>query len=109
MVLDYLWSEFYGPYGDEMFAWEGKPLVIAFDPMRLPLDSRFTVRQWTGRARSEKTEAEGWEWFFAPPQDILQGRSDDGVVFVYPRFDEYYAKLFGADYIKWEPRGWTHV
>lgn len=104
MVLDYLWEHYYDAYPDQMFVWKGKPLLLAFDPMRLPQDSRYTIRHWTGRARDPNTEAEGWQWFFAPPQDILDGMSDDGAAFVYPRFDEHHAAAMGADYITWMPR-----
>lgn len=103
-ILDYLWDQYYAPYLSHIFHWQGKPLLLDFDPMMLPEDPRFTIRHWTGRARGEDTVAEGWQWFFAPPQDIVEAMSEDGTVFVYPRFDEYYAKLFGADYITWEPR-----
>lgn len=107
MVLDWLWQRYYdnADYRDLMFHWQGKPLLIAFDPMRLPLDPRFTVRLWTGLERSPKTISQGWQWFFGPPQDVVDGMSDDGVAFVYPRFDEAPAKnQFGADYITWPPR-----
>ena len=87
-----------------MFPWHGKPLVVVFDPTILPDDPRYTIRHWTGGAKSQDTVAEGWQWFFAPPQDILEAMSDDGVVFVYPRFDEYYAKMKREDSITWEPR-----
>ena len=94
MVLDYLWQNYYSIYPDQMFSWQDRPLVVSFDPMRLPEDPRFTIRHWTGRSKGEA--GEGWDWSFAPPQDIIEARSDDGVVFVYPRFDEYYLYLGGA-------------
>ena len=105
-VLDWLWANYYGnaDYADLMFRWDGKPLVLAFDPMTVPADDRYTVRLWTGRARSPATEAEGWQWFFSPPQGVAQGMSDDGVAWVYPRFDEVPASQMGADYIFWAPR-----
>ncbi|MHB1134473.1 MAG: hypothetical protein ACYC4L_19040, partial [Chloroflexota bacterium] len=107
-VLDWLWRTYYRnpdnpDYADLMFEWEGKPLVLAFDPMTLPADERYTVRLWTGRARDDDAEREGWQWFFGPPQDPVEGMSD-GVAWVYPRFDECPAKQMGADYITWKPR-----
>ena len=102
MVLDYLWENYYNLYTDQMFSWQDRPLVISFDPMVLPEDPRFTIRHWTGRAKGEA--GEGWDWTFAPPQDIIEARSDDGVVFVYPRFDEYYLHLGGAGYLTGGPR-----
>lgn len=102
MVLDYLWENYYSVYPDQMFSWQGRPLVVSFDPMMLPEDPRFTIRRWTGRTKGEAGEE--WDWSFAPPQDIIEARSDDGVVFVYPRFDEYYLQLGGARYLTWEPR-----
>ena len=70
--------------------------------MMLPEDPRFTIRHWTGRIKGEAGEE--WDWSFAPPQDIIEARSDDGVVFVYPRFDEYYLYLAGAGYLPVELR-----
>jgi hypothetical protein len=112
MVLDWLWANYYGQarYRDVWFRWDGKPLVVAFDPMTLtvPIAAgapiRYTVRNWTGRAKSEQTAGEGWQWFFGPPQSPVDGLSADGVAFVYPRFDEAPAKAMGAGYITWPPR-----
>lgn len=108
MVLDWLWERYYGSarYRQLMFAWQGKPLLLVFDPMQLPEDSRYTLRRFTGRARDGVTEGEGWQWFFEPGQDVLARMSDDGVAFVYPRFDEHYLKDTGAgaDYIQWDVR-----
>lgn len=104
MVLDYVWDKYYAVYRDKVFEWQGSPLVITFDPMTLPADERYTVKKWTGRAKDEVTVREGWDWFFAPPQDVIEGMSSDGVVFVYPRFDEQYAAERGARHIRWDPR-----
>ena len=38
MVLDYVWENYYGKYQGQMFQWEGKPLVVSFDPMVLKGD-----------------------------------------------------------------------
>ena len=53
LVLDYLWDHYYGKYPDQMFEWEGKPLVVTFDPMRLKDDGRYTIK-------SESTDGPGW-------------------------------------------------
>jgi len=95
MVVDYLWDNYYSVYPDQMFTWQERPLLVSFDPMTLPEDPRFTIRHWTGRTKGKA--GEGWDWSFAPPQDIIEARSDDGVVFVYPRFDEYYLHIGGAE------------
>ena len=112
MMLDWLWTNYYGndKYRDVWFQWEGKPLLIAFDPMTLtlPLSATYpisyTIRNWTGRPKDNETMSEGWHWFFGPPQDPVDGMSSDGVAFVYPRFDEVPARLMGAAYITWPPR-----
>jgi len=104
MVLDFLWENHYGEYQDQMFQWQGKPLVVSFDPMVLKSDVRFTIRKWTGRAFDRFTKKDGWDWSFAPPQSLLSGLSKDGVVFIYPRFDEFYLVQDGATYITGEPR-----
>ncbi len=81
-------------YRDVWFEWEGKPLLMAFDPMTLtlPLSATYpisyTIRNWTGRPKGDDTVREGWDWFFGPPQEPISGLSNDGVAFVYPRFDE---------------------
>jgi hypothetical protein len=69
------------------------------------------VRNWTGCARQEADQEYGcaktppaWDWFFGPPQDPIAGLSDDGMAFVYPRFDESPAVAMGAPYITWPPR-----
>jgi hypothetical protein len=104
LILDYLWEHYYSLYPEQMFRWQGKPLLLAFDPVQLREDQRYTLRHWTGRARDPQTETEGWDWFFAPPQGVIEGMSDDGAVFVYPRFDEFYIAQGGASYITWKPR-----
>ncbi len=112
MILDWLWSNYYGneKYRGAWFEWEGKPLLLAFDPMTLTLPLppsypiSYTIRNWTGRARDAATVGEGWDWFFGPPQDPVDGLSSDGVTFVYPRFDEARAKADGAPYINWPAR-----
>ncbi len=102
MVLDYIWENYYGKYPDQMFEWQGKPLVVTFDPMELKSDERHTIKKWTGRAVDQLTAEEDWDWSFAPPQRL--NISKDGVVFIFPRFDETYLVEDGADYITWEPR-----
>ncbi|MFQ5947144.1 MAG: hypothetical protein ACE5NC_13000, partial [Anaerolineae bacterium] len=99
MVLDHVWERYYSRYAPNMFHWDGRPLLVVFDPMRIPKDGRFTIRHWTGRPKDQHTVAGGWDWFFAPPQDILEARSEDGVVFVYPRYDERYICDAGTDFI----------
>ena len=102
MVAEYIWENYYGEYPDQMFEWQGKPLVVAFDPMELKGDERYTIKKWTGRAVDQLMADEEWDWSFAPPQTL--NISKDGVVFIYPRFDETYLVEDGADYITWEPR-----
>ena len=104
MVLNYVWDNYYGRYPDQVFQWEGKPLLVPFDPMILKGDGRYTIRKWTGRAFDQSTKKEGWNWSFAPSQTLLSGISKDGVVFFHPRFDEFYLVEDGATYITWEQR-----
>ena len=103
LVLDYLWENYYLKYQSQMFQWHGKPLVVSFDPMVLKSDDRYTLKKWTGRAFDE-TVKKDWDWSFAPPQSLLNGISKDGVVFFYPRFDEFYLVEDGATYVTGEPR-----
>ena len=104
MVLNYVWDNYYGRYAVQMFQWDGKSLLVSFDPMILKDDERYTIRKWTGRAFDQSTKEEGWDWSFAPPQSLFAAISRDGVVFIHPRFDEFYLVEDGATYITWEPR-----
>ena len=119
LALDWLWANYYGreEYSNLWFQWEGKPLLLAFDPMTLTttlapsVPISYTVRHWTGCARQDvarqyncEQAPPAWDWFFGPPQDPISGLSDDGVTFVTPRFDEYPAKQMGATYLTWPPR-----
>ncbi len=75
-VLDWLWTDYYGnpKYRDLWFEWEGKPLLIAFDPMTLTLPISptypisYTIRNWTGRPKGDDTAGRRLGWFFSPPQ-----------------------------------------
>ena len=58
MVLDYVWENYYAEYQDQMFQWQGKPLVVSFDPMMLKNDGRYTLKKWTGGLISEVVEIE---------------------------------------------------
>ena len=100
---------YYNPqYRNLWFQWPpspgAKPLVITFDPLKLPPKSDYTLRYWTGGPKPPAETRSPWNWFFAPEQDVSQRISDDGVAFVHPRFDEYYLWSDGAGYIKWTPR-----
>ena len=63
LVLDWLWANYYWreEYRNLWFQWDGKPLLLAFDPMTLttalaPITPiSYTVRHWTGCARSSST------------------------------------------------------
>lgn len=104
MILDYLWNHYYSQHPDQMFHWHGNPLVVSFDPMRLPSDPRFTIRSWTGKPRESLGLTEHWDWSFAPGENATGTVSEDGVAFVYPRFDESHLVDGGASYIHWKPR-----
>ena len=102
--LDYVWKRYYEQYPGQIFQWQGSPLLVIFDPMVLPDDGRYTIKRWTGRPKDQVTIDQEWQWFFGPPQGVIEGMSDDGVVFVYPRFDETYLAQAGAAHITGEPR-----
>ena len=78
MVLDYVWEHYYGKYPDHIFQWDGKPLLVPFDPMILKHDKRYTIRKWTGRAFDQSTKKEGWDCSFSPPQAPAGIRRKDG-------------------------------
>jgi hypothetical protein len=107
MVLRWLRDSYYQPYREAIFEWEGHPLLIAFDPMRLTVDPaspvaggyHYTIKHWSGRSKRAAGGEGIWQWFFAPPaapcdttqppQDVLDNLAD-GVALIYPRFDESY-------------------
>ena len=101
-ILDLLWDSFYSAYPDLMFQWEGKPLLVTWDPVELktPNDPRFTVKTWGSYFSGPdwKTESnQDWNWYPEPAwlSDMI---SDDGMYVVFPRFDEYWLYIMGREF-----------
>ena len=89
-ILDYIWDNFYQPYSDQIFHWDGKPLVVNWknNQGRWPIDetgdSRFTFREWG-------VMDEGADWEFTAHLG-LDGMKigTDGAIWIAPRFDEFH-------------------
>ena len=99
-ILNELWETFYSIYPGLMFQWEGKPLVVTWNPVSLkaPQDVRFTVKTWGSYfGEGDWKDHQDWNWF--PQLDQLESSiSDDGVYVIFPRFDEYWLHLMGREF-----------
>lgn len=84
-ILDYLAEQFYVPFAGSMFMWEGRPLLVSDHvPFDDTGDERFTTRSWCG-------ELSVCDWAFSAYYGIdgvEQRISPDGVVWIFPRYDE---------------------
>lgn len=101
-ILDELWDGFYNVYPGLMFRWEGKPLLVTWDPVELktPRDPRFIVKTWGsyfGGPDWKAKSSQDWNWY-PNPAWLPHMVSDDGVYVVFPRFDEYWLYLMGHDF-----------
>lgn len=98
-LLNYIQNTFYGPFNDITFHWQGKPLLLSFNPQVIPAvpeASTFTTRIegnnpnlanwifWEGSNYNDSGTGEigGFEY---PPRI-----SSDGEVGVVWRYDDYY-------------------
>ena len=99
-ILDFLRDNVYDIYPAFMFEWESKPLVVTWSDVDLkePKDNRFTVKSWSSTDNPDwKTETTlDWNWY--PDASLVEGTiSDDGVIVLFPRFDEYWMYIMGKD------------
>lgn len=114
-VGNYVQSTFVEPYGQWYFGWQGKPLLLFFNPLQPGSDANFTVRTIGNRPN-----AVDWTFWDAPanfsePQggtgvnvsnDVGEPFiSSDGEVTIVPRIDSYYSYLFHyqAGYLRFDP------
>ena len=103
-LYETIWHKFYEPNPTLLFNWESKPTVLFFNQPKpaLDLDNRFTVRTlgvdyspdwdfWHG------TDLNGTAPGFIPIDYYGNPKiSNDGVVTVIGRFDDYYLHLTGS-------------
>jgi hypothetical protein len=114
-VEDYVQRTFVGPFGRWYFGWQGRPLLLFFNPLQPGSDANFTVRTIGNRPN-----AVDWTFWdasanFSEPQggtgvnmsnDVGDPQiSSDGEVTVVPRIDSYYNYLFHyqAGYLRFDP------
>ena len=100
-ILDFLWDSVYNVYPDSMFHWEGKPLLVTWDPVELKIsdDPRFTVKTWGsyfGDLDWRTESDQDWNWY-PDPEWLPNMISDDGMYVVFPRFDEYWLYIMGRE------------
>lgn len=118
LIYSYVRRNFYRPYADEVLQWNGKPLLMWFNPMSPPSDPHFSSRVM-GAERG--TISKGWSFWSAPQRYfekhggmrtesmayyLGQTVSPDGFISVTPRFDNYYGfKNSGrSDYMRVDPK-----
>jgi len=108
-VSSYIETTFYSRYQSELLQWNGRPLLMWFNPMVPPNDNRFTSRVI---GNNDGLISPGWFFWTAPQSDFNawggtttspctcyfgpQPPSPDGFVSVTPRYDDYYLYLAGA-------------
>jgi hypothetical protein len=98
----YIYDTFVSPYSQWYFTFQGKPLILFFNPVNMSnfyQDSKFTVRTIGNRPNPVN-----WTWWDAPPE-YYQGEggnvdytndignpviSVDGEVTIIPRIDSFY-------------------
>ena len=90
VIFDYLADNVYDVYPDQMFEWDGKPLLIAvprmfFDP---GADNRFTLRS-LGFRHEDNDPGNAWDWIITEPlpylQDVQVGDRDETVAILIPK------------------------
>ena len=100
LVYDYVAETFSTPYSRWYFQWQGKPLLLFFNPLQPGSDANFTTRTIGNRPNQVD-----WTWWDAP-QTFFQGQggsgvnasndfgnpviSSDGEVTIVPRVDSYF-------------------
>jgi hypothetical protein len=109
-VYSYVWDRFYKPYLSEVFFWEGKPLIVSFNPLHLTQNYTLTYRYlggipnpvdwvfWTGVSSHYLTA-------FGPgsqPQNYEHPPviSSDGEVGIVPRYDDSFQR---PNYMRFDP------
>ena len=108
-VYSYIYKTFYNPYSSELLQWNGRPLLLWFNPLVPPSDNRFSSRVI---GNNEGLMSPGWFFWTAPPSAFNSWGgtttspctcyygppppSPDGFISVTPRYDDYYLYLSGA-------------
>jgi len=105
-LVDYVWDTFYSQYPDLLLEWDGRPLLGTFSPLDLSQteDSRVTFRMSGSSNDPDWKTYQPFDWNGYPDVGTLEMQiSEDGVIIVFPRFDEYWAWLMGWK-APWDPR-----
>jgi len=94
-VLDYIWRNYVEKYPEVYFYWEGKPLVLAFNPIGMnyrPMSTIFTIRiVGNDIDNAHYQDWDLWPDYLAPwttSKDIVLRVRYDGYVAITPRFDD---------------------
>jgi len=115
-IYDYVYDSFVGPYNQWYFTWDGKPLLLFFNPMYPTYsNSSYTIRTFGNRPNQVD-----WSFWNAPSQYLTSEAgsgvnasndignpmiSTDGEVTIVSRIDSYYNYEFGyqGGYLRFDP------
>ena len=126
-VYSYVQDRFVAPYSQWYFDWEGKPLILFFNPLQPGTNSNFTVRTIGNRPNQVD-----WTWWDAPSAYFgdqagnVNATNDegppvisaDGEVTLVTRIDSYFDRGFqGGSYLRFDANlseglyqeQWNHV
>ncbi len=109
-LYSYIQNTFYHPFNDITFYWQGAPLLLSFNPQRLP--SLPTLSVFTYEEEGEPPNLPPVNWVFWQGDNYLDSSggtavpknyenapyiSPDGEVGVLWRYDDYYLSTYGGD------------
>jgi len=115
-IYDYVYDSFVGPFNQWYFSWNGKPLLLFFNPMYPTYsNSSYTIRTIGNRPNQVE-----WSFWDAQAQYLTSEAgsgvnasndignpviSTDGEVTIVPRIDSYYNYEFGyqGGYMRFDP------
>jgi hypothetical protein len=111
-IYDYVQRTFSSPYARWYFDWEGKPLLLFFNPLQPTINDNFTVRTVGNRPNPVN-----WTFWDAPPQYFRSQAgsvsasndegppviSPDGEVTLVPRIDSYFDRGYqNGSYLRFD-------
>lgn len=108
VIFDYLWDNVYEVWPDQMFMWQGKPLLIAVPKLFFGPDDdpRFTLRSFRFK-QEDYDPGNAWDWIITDPlpyiQNVEVGGEEETIAILSPRYDEWF---LAAANPSWWPEAW---
>ena len=111
VIFDYLADSIYNVFPDQMFLWQGRPLLLAVPRLFFSPDAddqdRFTLRNF--RFRDEDRDPGNlWDWIITEPlpyiQDVAVDGGEETIAILSPRYDEWFLNAAHPDW--WERGDW---